>query len=59
MKNNKRPLAPGFINQLDKYLLLNKPDTLVGTYAPGFVLRNSVCSGVNCGLLFYARRPAL
>lgn len=27
MKNNKRPFAPGFINQLDKYLLLNKPDT--------------------------------
>jgi hypothetical protein len=24
---NKRPLAPGFINKVDKYLLLNKPDT--------------------------------
>ena len=27
MKNNKRPFAPRFINRLDKYLLLNKPDT--------------------------------
>ncbi len=27
MKNNKRPFAPGFINRLDKNLLLNKPDT--------------------------------
>src|ERR1700712_252087 len=24
---NKRPLAPGFINRLDEYLLKNKPDT--------------------------------
>ena len=24
---NKRPVAPGFINALDEYLLLNKPDT--------------------------------
>ena len=27
MKNNKRPFTPGFINRIDRYLLLNKPDT--------------------------------
>jgi hypothetical protein len=42
--NNKRPLAPGFVNQLDQKLLINKPSTwstrihLVAYYTLAFIL---------------------